>query len=600
MLCSSSIREKYNDAIKIESLLNNIKEDIYGLDSSEVMLLTSSLLTDLNEKPQTGEWDIQTTTQIITLVKYLARRVDGSDILYKYQGVSILLNLAGLTIKEKEELIDTSASQESLKCICNGLLLRNEIKQWLIITEVAQVFIRLLDSNDISNETQFLVCRVLYLITLEDDTADFVKKLVDLNINQCLAKILNNHVNTYIDKPDLWTTASHTEQPIVLIVEGLKLLLSLMETLEEFIIISDTASSSSQSVATTASSIPPAPDNEEVAELFKDCLPALYNIIFILPFPTPLPLISPFIDALRCLTHFTFNVSVIIWRQTETILKRCKKPEDSIYIFTSVFINVLKQTFIYLLPNSSPSPSSLALSFNDHTTTTALSSALSPDQNNNSNNNNKPRLSWQMFSKPTNSDMDIDKELSTVIQILYNSMVVAPHLKKICIYQIIPSSLLSTIPSLSNQNNIDDDKTKEEKEEKVKENENEEVQEIEDEKEKEEKKKEDQSIFDLFCRFVKLTTSTNLPLSKECASELLYYCVDEDPKALVQLIGYSYAYPILSEKEIDHDQLKPFESNDDHPLYLALNQLSDRLKEEQDRETEKLWTLFNQTKLNPI
>ncbi|CAO3628905.1 unnamed protein product [Cunninghamella echinulata] len=53
-------------------------------------------------------------------------------------------------------------------------------------------------------------------------------------------------------------------------------------------------------------------------------------------------------------------------------------------------------------------------------------------------------------------------------------------------------------------------------------------------------------------------------------------------------------------KEIDQDQLESFESNDDHPLYLALNQLSDRLKEEQDREAEKLWTLFNQTKLNPI
>lgn len=99
------------------------------------------------------------------------------------------MNLAGLTLKENESLIDNSASQESLKCIANGLLLRNEIKQWLITTNVNQNFVRLLDDDHISMETQFLVCRILYLITLEDDALDFIKKLVNLNINKCLAKV---------------------------------------------------------------------------------------------------------------------------------------------------------------------------------------------------------------------------------------------------------------------------------------------------------------------------------------------------------------------------------------------------------------------------
>lgn len=368
-----------------------------------------------------------------------------------------------------------------------------------------------------------------------------------------------------LDDEAIWTTKSNTEQPMALIIEALKLLLNLLETLDDSMTPS---SSSAASVKSSSSSIPSVPDNEIVADLFKECLPALYNIIFLLPFSTPLPLISPFMDALRCLTHFTFNVSLPIWMQTESIQKHCTTPETSLLFYCNAFIEVLKLSFFYLLPASASSSSS-------STTLTTNDSSLSKM------NNKKPRLSWQRYTKPSNYDVNIDKELTVVIQVFYHSMLLYPQIKTCLNHFIIPSN-----HPINNDNNTNE----------VKEDEK------EDEREKNEK---DKSIFEFFIRFVKLTTMSNLPLSNECASEFLYCCADEDPQRLIQLIGYQYAYPILLERDIDEDKLKKLKPNDEDEydfiksLYAAVDQLTDKMTEENERDAENLWVIFNQTKLNP-
>jgi hypothetical protein len=96
--------------------------------------------------------------------------------------MNLLSKLAGL--QQQKETLDTLTSREALKCIVNSIYLKSELKKYLEPTiESLQNML----CNDTSQETQFLTCRILFLLTVNQ--IDLVKQVMKLDIAKGIEKL---------------------------------------------------------------------------------------------------------------------------------------------------------------------------------------------------------------------------------------------------------------------------------------------------------------------------------------------------------------------------------------------------------------------------
>lgn len=113
---------------------------------------------------------------------------------------------------ETTKVVDTSVSQEALKCLSNCILLSGDtMKSWLIETKNAlDTCARLLHSDTVSVDIQFLICRLLYLMTY--DGPFIIDILMDLDLPHALYKASTDssdlkHVNSFFPYIDLDKTS---------------------------------------------------------------------------------------------------------------------------------------------------------------------------------------------------------------------------------------------------------------------------------------------------------------------------------------------------------------------------------------------------------
>lgn len=89
---------------------------------------------------------------------------------------------------EPNQVKDTSSSREALKCIANCIHLKEEVKVYLEQDDVIGLCQRVLQSeNPISQDTQFLTCRILFFLTV--NRPDLVSRLIESNIWDPIAKV---------------------------------------------------------------------------------------------------------------------------------------------------------------------------------------------------------------------------------------------------------------------------------------------------------------------------------------------------------------------------------------------------------------------------
>jgi hypothetical protein len=87
----------------------------------------------------------------------------------------------------KDYVVDTPTSREALRCIANCILLREFTKQYLEQQDVIVSCIHLLNAPNLSLDSQFLKCRILYFMAI--GRPDLVKRLIQLDVISALENV---------------------------------------------------------------------------------------------------------------------------------------------------------------------------------------------------------------------------------------------------------------------------------------------------------------------------------------------------------------------------------------------------------------------------
>ncbi|CAO3599318.1 unnamed protein product [Absidia cylindrospora] len=538
MTVTSQYLDIHDQPALLSPFLSQIQKETHALASDQVASLTSYLLANLDTKPYKKEWDEQVITLALLTLKHLGRRVDDCDMLYKKQGIDILIKLTGLGVAPEHSLVDTSSSQAALKCLANCILLSSTsapredggmIITWLVDSKnTMSTCARLLGSDSVSTDIQFLICRLLYLLT--SDGTCIIDILMTLDLPGHIAKVLSRHVQQWLND-----TSSTTEKKpsTILVNEVLKLQANMMLGLQE-----DTTTNTSDDTTTTTTTL-----KEDVSNRFSDSLIPILDIVFILPYPAPLPLVAsaPLTHALQFFLLYHVNNIRQEWNNSPRLAVHCTTRLNSLGFCLNQLKTILENTLIYLMP---PRPTS---------------TQFLPQQQ--QQYTQPPSLTDSGWQPRQTSDSDLDRDMAIVLSLMGSTFSYAEE---------------AEVSDLFHQYLVPRPETNDPA----------------------------QALF--FSRLVKLLSSPRFPHAKEMVTELLYSHVNEDPKAFIEMVGYENAKHTSIGKEYNVEDPSSSSSPPPPRTATAtlspqhdeeFMQLSDLTDEEKERQAERLFVMFEKIQL---
>lgn len=175
----------------------------------------------------------------------------------------------------------------------------------------------------------------------------------------------------------------YTQQPAMLVCEVFQLQRNVMIGLQE---TKPTSEDSTDSLTI----------KEEVAERFTASLTPILDILYILPRPTPFPLVpaSVVTNALFVLNLYTYNLVRLAWYASPRLLPYCTSGREKAMNFCiQTLLGVLQDTLVYLMPPIS-------------STNARPTSGLF-----------LPSLSYQ-----TNADEELDRAMALIISYLISTL----------------------------------------------------------------------------------------------------------------------------------------------------------------------------------
>ncbi|KAI9020797.1 guanine nucleotide exchange factor [Phycomyces nitens] len=260
------------------------------------------------------------TLRALEALKLLGREQESAGPLFTDQGMRVLCRHAGVLGKRA---VDTPCSREALKCIANSIHLCADMKQILEKDNILQGCADLLKLPQLSIDGQFLGCRILFFMTVGRE--DLVQRLISLDIGQCIAKICNIHVKTL--QTGRSQSSSSPIHPMSVLSEALKLLFGLM-------LVDSRREKETDDKESSA------------GDTFKPCLGPIFDILFTLPCPEPLPLSPPLSHAVHCLMQFSFEAMEDYWKEHQ--------KNGSAALVVETLVDVLSRSITYLIPNNEP------------------------------------------------------------------------------------------------------------------------------------------------------------------------------------------------------------------------------------------------------
>ncbi|KAF9921922.1 hypothetical protein FBU30_008014 [Linnemannia zychae] len=265
----------------VVSMLQNIATGSIVVDYDDRKPTVDALLQDLKEGGVAKNWNERERTLAIQALKTLGRSTEGCDSIYTEE--------SGLH-KSTEASIDKTCSREALKCLANTLLLKSSTKPIFERLEGHSQCSILLKRSQLSNESQFLFCRILFLMTIESTSV--VKSLVDHD------QAVNN-VGVVL-KTQLARSPDGTmfTQSMVL-SEALKYLFNLM--------MWDPKIERPNEADWT-----PEQKTKVSGERFQSLLPTIISIIITIPTSQPNPLEPPHSHAIHVLLNFPISASALL------------------------------------------------------------------------------------------------------------------------------------------------------------------------------------------------------------------------------------------------------------------------------------------------
>ncbi|CEP10032.1 hypothetical protein [Parasitella parasitica] len=314
----------------MQSFLGRVETKPEFSSTTEKRSFLKLLLNDLQNNRE--KWDEELKTKALSVVRILGRDQAGSDPLFTKQASMMFLQLAGL--QQSEKIVDSPSSHEALKCICNCIFLKESVKPYLEEEHVVDSCLHVLQSEDhqLSLETQFLTCRVLFFLTV--GRSDLVDSLIKSNVSGAIAKVLSANI-AQLEDPVLRLKIDRNAaiNPLTVTSEALKLLFNLLLV----------GARSQEGTSTN--------------QAFVECLVPIFRLIFLVPYPEPQPLVAPYSQAIHALMQFSFTTIAQVWSEqsswTHSLFDR-DADEHGYKYMASTLVGVLDKSIHVLLPSGEP------------------------------------------------------------------------------------------------------------------------------------------------------------------------------------------------------------------------------------------------------
>ncbi|KAG0328521.1 hypothetical protein BG000_000444 [Podila horticola] len=273
----------------ITPTLQNIVNGNIIVGYSDRRPVVDALMQDLKEGGISKNWNERERVLALQALKTLGRATEGCDSIFTEEGIRTLMYHSGLT-KATEAGIDKAGSKEALKCLANALLLKPATRPYFEKLGGHGHCSALLKRSQLSNESQFLFCRILFLVTI--DAASIVQSLLDdHHAVDSVGVVLKTQLAR---SPD----GTMFTQSMVL-SEALKYLFNLMIVDPNCVRSSDAGLSDAEKT-------------EATGKRFQSLLPTIVSILITIPPSTPNPLELPHSHAIHVLLNFPISTSALL------------------------------------------------------------------------------------------------------------------------------------------------------------------------------------------------------------------------------------------------------------------------------------------------
>ncbi|KAI7823208.1 guanine nucleotide exchange factor [Gamsiella multidivaricata] len=270
-------------------VLQNIANGNVIVDYSDRRPVVEALIQDLKEGGVAKNWNERERVFALQALKTLGRATEGCDAIFTEEGIRTLMYHSGLH-STTEASIDRTSSREALKCLANALLLKPTTRPVFDRLEGPRQCSQLLKRSQLSNESQFLFSRILFLMTI--DAISTVKSLIDdHHAVDSVGVVLKTQLAR---SPD----GTMFTQSMVL-SEALKYLFNLM-IVDPKIERSDEAKFTDQEMI------------EATGKRFQSLLPTIVSILITIPPSSPNPLQPPHSHAIHVLLNFPISTSALL------------------------------------------------------------------------------------------------------------------------------------------------------------------------------------------------------------------------------------------------------------------------------------------------
>ncbi|KAF9180601.1 hypothetical protein BGZ51_006081 [Haplosporangium sp. Z 767] len=278
----------------VSTILQNIVNGNVIVDYSDRKPVVAALIQDLKEGGIAKNWGERERVLALQALKTLGRATEGCDSIYTEEGIRTLMYHSGLH-KATDATIDKPSSREALKCLANALLLKPTTRPIFERLEGHGQCSQILKRPHLSNESQFLFCRILFLVTIDATTIDattIVKSLIDdYQAVDSVGVVLKTQMAR---SPD----GTMFSQSMVL-SEALKYLFNLM-------IVDPKVERSAETGYTDKEK------QQATGQRFQSLLPTIVSILITIPPPSPNPLEPPHSHAIHVLLNFPISTSALL------------------------------------------------------------------------------------------------------------------------------------------------------------------------------------------------------------------------------------------------------------------------------------------------
>ncbi|KAG0254067.1 hypothetical protein BG011_005987 [Mortierella polycephala] len=273
----------------VSTILQNIVNGNMIVDYSDRKPVVTALIQDLKEGGIAKNWGERERVLALQALKTLGRATEGCDSIYTEEGVRTLMYHSGLH-KATDATIDKASSREALKCLANALLLKPTTRPIFERLEGHGQCSQVLKRSHLSNESQFLFSRILFLVTI--DATTIVKSLID---NYHAVDSVGVVLKTQMARSPDGTMFSQS----MVLSEALKYLFNLM-------IVDPKIERSAEAGFTDKEK------QQATGQRFQSLLPTIVSILITIPPPSPNPLEPPHSHAIHVLLNFPISTSALL------------------------------------------------------------------------------------------------------------------------------------------------------------------------------------------------------------------------------------------------------------------------------------------------